>query len=238
MDQFEPVPNRPGLIWNILSILTGLLILGLLAFFAIIFIDPFSRLNPFPPVPLPTLMTFPTSTDTPLPSPTTNTVEETLPPTATSTQAATWTPIPSFTPFQLWTSTAPTETLNFSGMSYQVTIDYVDSTYYHPEVGCNWMGVAGQAVDINNAPVLYLAVHISGTLGGKFIDYTGATGTASNYGRSGFEFYLGDKPLASTNSLTIQLTDQQSLPLTDPIKLTTYNDCSRNLVLIRFKQVR
>lgn len=123
-------------------------------------------------------------------------------------------------------------------MSYQATIDYVDSTYYHPEAGCSWMGVAGQAVDINNAPVLYLAIHISGSLGGKYIDYISATGTAPNYGRSGFEFYLGDKPLASINTLTIQLTDQQSLPLTEPVKLTTFSDCSKNLVLIRFKQVR
>jgi hypothetical protein len=123
-------------------------------------------------------------------------------------------------------------------MAYQATIDYVDSSYYHPEAGCSWMGIAGQAVDINNAPVLYLAIHISGSLGGKYIDYVSATGTAPNYGRSGFEFYLGDKPLASTNTLTIQLTDQQNLPLTEPVKLTTFSDCSKNLVLIRFKQVR
>lgn len=238
MDQFEPKPKRSGLIWNILSIVMVVLIIALLVFFATIFINPYSGLNPFPPMPLPTLMTFPTETNTTLPLPTADTPTATIRPSETSTLISTWTPIPSSTPFQLWTSIAPSETPNSSGMSYQATIDYVDSTYYHPEAGCSWMGVAGQAVDINNAPVLYLAIHISGSLGGKYIDYISATGTAPNYGRSGFEFYLGDTPLASINTLTIQLTDQQSLPLTEPIKLTTFSDCSKNLVLIRFKQVR
>jgi hypothetical protein len=238
MDQNEPKHNRSGLIWNILSILMVVLIIGLLAFFATIFINPYSALNPFPPIPLPTLMTFPTETITPLPLPAADTPTTSILPSETSTLIATWTPIPSFTPFQLWTSVAPTNTPISSGMAYQATIDYVDSSYYHPEAGCSWMGIAGQAVDINNAPVLYLAIHISGSLGGKYIDYVSATGTAPNYGRSGFEFYLGDKPLASTNTLTIQLTDQQNLPLTEPVKLTTFSDCSKNLVLIRFKQVR
>lgn len=238
MDQIEPKLNRSGLIWNILSILMVVLIIGLLGFFATIFINPYSELNPYPPMPLPTLMTFPTETNTTLPLATADTPTATFLPSETSTLISTWTPIPSSTPLQLWTSTAPTNTPDPSGMAYQVTIDYVDSSYYHPEAGCNWMGVAGQAMDINNAPVLYLAIHISGSLGGKYIDYISATGTAPNYGRSGFEFYLGDTPLASINTLTIQLTDQQSLPLTEPIKLTTFGDCSKNLVLIRFKQGR
>jgi hypothetical protein len=237
LDQIEPKPNRSRLIWNILSILMVVLIIGLMGFFASIFINPYSDLNPYPPMPLPTLMTFPTETNTTLPLPTVDTTTATFLPSETSTMISTWTPIPSSTPFQLWTSAAPTNTPDPSGMAYQAIIDYVDSSYYHPEAGCNWMGVAGQAVDINNAPVLYLAIHISGSLGGKYIDYISATGTAPNYGRSGFEFYLGDKPLASINTLTIQLTDQQSLPLTEPIKLTTFGDCSKNLVLIRFKQV-
>jgi len=237
MDKFEPAPNRSALVWNILSILTAVVILSLVVLFTIIFINPSSSINPFPPAPLPTLMTLPTETITPLPLPASETAVIAIP-SETSTQVPTWTLIPSFTPFIIGTKTTATNTPVIAGMPYQVTIDYVDSSYYHPEDGCNWMGVAGQAVDINNSPVLYLAIHISGTVGGKYIDYISATGTAPNYGRAGFEFYLGDKPLSSTKTLTIQLTDQQNIPLTEPIKLTTFNDCTKNLILIRFKQVR
>jgi len=238
LDDLEPKPNRSGLIWNLLSILVLLVIITLLVLFAIIYINPLSSVNPFPPGQLPTLMTFPMGTSTSPPLPATDSPTATIQPSETSTSIPTWTLMPSFTPFHLGPSAQPSITPGGSGMAYEATVDYVDSTYYHPEAGCNWMGVAGQAVDINNAPVLYLAIHIQGTVGGKYIDYISATGTAPNYGRAGFEFYLGDKPFASGNNIIIQLTDQQNLPLTDPIKLITYNDCSKNLILIRFKQVR
>jgi hypothetical protein len=123
-------------------------------------------------------------------------------------------------------------------MPFEATLTHVGSDTYHPDAGCNWMGVAGQAVDINNSPILYLTIHISGTVGGKFIDYYSLTSTAPNYGQAGFEFMLADKAIASTNTLWIQLLDQQYLPLTEQVKLTTYADCSKNLIMIRFKKVR
>jgi hypothetical protein len=240
MDNFEPIPNRSGMIWNILSILVVVAIIGLVGFFGSIFFNPYNALNPFPPAPLPTLLTYPTATITPLPLPATNTPTITIQPSATKTQLPTWTPIPSFTPFVIGSATTPlgTQAPVSSGMPFEATLTYVGSTYYHPDAGCNWMGVAGQAVDINNSPVLYLAIHISGTLGGKFIDYYSLTGTAPNYGQAGFEFVLGDKAIASSDTLWIQLVDQQNLPLTDQVKLTTYNDCAKNLIMIRFKKVR
>lgn len=227
------------MIWNILSILIVLAIVGLVVFYGSIFFNPHSALNPFPPAPLPTMLTYPTATKTPIPLPATYTPTVTIQPTATETLFPTWTPIPSFTPFFLGVSATPAETLSSSpGLPFDATITHIGSDYFHPDAGCNWMGVAGQAVDMNNSPVLYLTIHISGTVGGKFIDYYSLTGTAPNYGQAGFEFVLGDKAIASTNTLWIQLVDQQNLPLTDQIKLTTYNDCNKNLVMIRFKKVR
>ena len=125
-----------------------------------------------------------------------------------------------------------------SGMPFEATLDYMSSSYYHPDAGCNWMGVAGQAVDMNNSPVLYLTIHISGVLAGKVIDYYSLTGTAPNYGQAGFEFVLGEKAIASSDAVWIQLMDQQNLPMTNQVKITTYNDCAKNLVMIRFKKVR
>lgn len=234
MQPLEPKPNRSGLIWNSLSLLLVILIMGLVAFFVIIFIDPGSALNPFPPIPLPTLMSFPNGDITPSSaSPATQSTVSVI-----ATQTASLTLVPSPTPMQTWTTVTPGNPSDPSGMPFQTTIDHVVSTYYHPEAGCNWMGVAGQVVDINNAPLQYLGIHIYGTLAGTAVDYTSVSGTAPIYGKAGFEFYLGDQALASSNSLTIQLTDQQNLPLSEPIPLVTFSDCSKNLVLIRFKQVR
>ncbi len=239
MDNFEIKPDSSDMIWKVLSILMVLAIVGLVIFFGSIFINPNNAMNPFPPAPMPTMLIFPTATITPLPLPATYTPTATIQPSATLTLIPTWTTIPTFTPFIIGSTSTPAETLDAgSGSPFEATLTHVGSDYYHPDAGCNWMGVAGQAVDMNNSPVLYLTIHISGTLGGKFIDYYSLTGTAPNYGQAGFEFMLADKAIASTNTLWIQLVDQQNLPLTEQVKLTTYNDCSKNLIMIRFKKVR
>jgi len=183
------------------------------------------------------MLIYPTATITPLPLPATYTATNTIQPSPTDTPLPTWTLIPSFTPFIIGSTTTATLEAG-SGPPFEATLTHVGSDYYHPDAGCNWMGVAGQAVDMNNSPVLYLTIHISGTLGGKFIEYFSLTGTAPNYGQAGFEFVLADKTIASTDSLWIQLVDQQNLPLTEKINLTTYDDCSKNLIMVRFKKVR
>lgn len=239
MTDYELKTNKADKIWNGLSILVVLMIIGLVVILGSIFIDPYSALNPFPPAPLPTLLAYPTSTTIPQITPATSTPTVTIQATATKTLYPTWTPLPTFTPFVLGASATPGVTSSSaSGLPFEATMTHVGSDYFHPEAGCNWMGVAGQAVDLNNSPVLYLTIHISGTLGGKFIDFYSLTGTAPNYGQAGFEFQLGDKAIASTNTLWVQLLDQQNLPLTDKIKLTTFNDCTQNLVMVRFKKVR
>ena len=239
MDNFEIKPNRSDMIWNGLSILVLLAIVGLVVFFGSIFINPNNALNPFPPAAKPTTLIYPTATLTPLPLPATSTATLTSQPSATNTLFPTWTPIPSFTPFIIVPANTVTATLDTgSGMPFEATLTHVGSDTYHPEAGCDWMGVAGQVVDTNNSPFLYVKIHLSGMLGGKFIDFTGLSGTNREYGLAGFEFVLGEKTIASSDTLWIQLLDQQDLPLSDQIKFPTYDDCSKNLVMISFKKVR
>lgn len=226
-------------VWNLLSILVLVAILLVMAWFILIFLQPFSPLNPFPPAALPTLVSFPTSANTDTPGPI---LTETPSASETPSLTPTWTSLPTSTSFFDGTgfpdNGTPTQTSTPNGLPFEASVTTLGSAYYHPEAGCNWMGVAGQAVGINNSPVLYLTIHISGTLGGKFIDYYSLTGTAPNYGQSGFEFVLGEAPIASYNSLYVQLLDQQNLPMSDKVWLITYNDCSKNLVMIRFKKVQ
>jgi len=254
--QTEKRPLNP-ILWNIATIVVfiGTLALGIL--FLDIFISPTSSLNPFPPPPAPTLLQFPTSTITPRPLPATWTPSPTIPPSETPTPRPTYTLEPSFTPFYLTpqeytptqteistiTSTTatlatPTTSPSPTGMAFAATVDYIASTAYHPDAGCTWMGVAGQVVDMNNSPILYLTIHLGGKVGDQVMDYLGLSGTAPTYGQSGFEFVLANKPVASTQTLWIQLLDQQNMPFSDKIYLDTFEDCAKNLIMVRFKKVQ
>jgi hypothetical protein len=45
-------------------------------------------------------------------------------------------------------------------------------------------------------------------------------------------------PVASNDTLYLQLLDQAGLPLSDNVYIDTFNDCKKNLVLVRFKKNR
>ena len=61
---------------------------------------------------------------------------------------------------------------------------------------------------------------------------------APAYGQSGFEFALGSKPVDSSGTMTVQLLDQAGLPLSGVNTFETYSDCTKNLPIVRFEQVR
>lgn len=245
MDYFKPTrpASRAGLqTFDVLSIIVLILTFCIAGYFLLIFINPYSALNPLPPPPSAGILA-PTATITPQRLPPTWTPSATIEPTATITIAPTWTPVETNTPFSLITpsktpkpSATPKVTYPFSG-----TANAIESAIIHPELGCSWLGVGGEATDLNNSPVLYLVVRMGGTLAGKTLDpnmYTTVTGIAPQYGRAGFEFVLGNTPVASDkNALWIQLLDQAGLPLSDKVYFTTYNDCKKNLILVRFKKV-
>jgi hypothetical protein len=109
----------------------------------------------------------------------------------------------------------------------------------HPDLECNWMGVAGKAYNLSGAPIAQgLFIQLGGTLNGEPVDMLGMTGMATDYGPGGYEFTLADKPLASTQTLWVQLFDQAMIPLSDQFYFDTYADCDKNLILINFSQVR
>jgi hypothetical protein len=100
------------------------------------------------------------------------------------------------------------------------------------------MGVGGQVLDINNAPVTGLIIQLGGELPGVKIPehFITLTGVAINYGRSGYEFKLADKPIASRMSLWLQLLNQSGGSLSDKVYFDTYDNCEKNLIIIDFKQ--
>jgi hypothetical protein len=239
-------PSRPTMptlgMWDILSILALIVTLCIGLYFLTVFINPNSPLNPLSP----------------------NNYEETLPDTATPTLIGlepTWTPSatpfipptdtprPTFTPVftpTLFSLVPPTVTPTFTATPkspYSVKVEYIPSSKFHPEFGCNWQGVAGIVLDRNNAHVPGLQVVLLGTWNGESQFYFLMTGMLDRdrlaYGTSGFEFKLGDTPVASNKTLSLQLKDQGGgVQLSDTVYINTYTDCAKNMVFVTFKENR
>jgi len=244
-----PAPKQknagPDFTWNVLSLVMLLMTLcACLVIFSILQ-NPHSGLNLLAPstlVPPPA-----TATWTPIGYAATWTPTVTLPPTDTSTPRPTFTLEPSSTAFVLTTSTpnytptvtdTPTRTPRPTGVPYSITVTYNDSTLFRTDTSCASMFIAGQALDAKNSPKVGLQVKLGGGVPGKTLvpALTTLTGISPVYGQSGFEFDLQLAPVASSNSLWIQLYDQSGAPLSEQLKLSTYADCKKNLIFVRFQQ--
>lgn len=224
-------------VWDILSIAVLLLTACIAGYFAYIFLYPNSSLNILPPTG--GLANTPTNTPAPIKLEPTWTASPTLEMTPTRTPPPTWTPIFTDTPFSL---VPPTRTPRPSSTPRApftaISIQQVDSTIIHPEFGCNWAGVGGTVVDANNSHVIGTVVFLRGFLNGESVDLTTVTGVNKEYGPSGYEFVLGNVPVASNKTLYVQLVDLSGLPLSDKVEISTSSDCTKNLVLVRFKKNR
>jgi hypothetical protein len=226
--------SAPMHVWDMLSILVLLLTLCLVGYFALIFINPASSLNLLPPgrnAPA-------TLTVTPIQLASTWTPSPTLELTATDTPRPTLTPLPTNTPFSLVPPTKTAKPTNTPKAPFSGSFTQVESTVIHPELACNWAGIGGTVVDANNSPVIGTVVVLRGTLNGSTIEQQTVSGINKEYGPSGFEFVLGTAPVESKKTLFVQLVDQQNIPLSDPVQIDTTTDCSKNLVMVRFKRNR
>lgn len=220
-------------LWDILSILMLLITLCLGAYFVAVFANPTAAYNFLNPA----LGQPPTATITQIQPPPTWTATPPGPTeTATLTLVPTFTLEPSPTVVSLITpSDTPTPTKTPKA-PFSATVTYIDSTIIHPEAACNWQGVAGTILDANNADMLGIAVRLSGFYNSKSKNELTVSGIAPAYGKSGFEFFLSTTPITSDEMLTIQILDQAGLPLSGAIPIDTFSDCSKNLVLVKFKK--
>lgn len=224
-------------IWDVLTILMLILTACIAGYFVLIFFDPNSSLNILPPGG--GLADIPTNTPAPITLEPTWTASPTLELTPTNTLVPTWTPIPTNTPFSLVPPTrTPKPSATPKAPFTAISIQQVDSAIIHPELACNWAGIGGTVVDTNNSHVIGAVVVLRGTLNGSAVDLTTVTGINKEYGPSGYEFVLGNAPVASNKTLYVQLVDLNGIPLSDKVEIATSADCSKNLVLVRFKKNR
>lgn len=246
-------PGGQGLIFNLMTVLVLLATLLSAGVYGILFINPNAGFNPFPPPTLPSVAQFPTATNTSefptlpatwtltppfTPSDTataSNTPEDTGTPTPSGTPGPTLTPskTPSKTPGPTATGPTPTPSRTISSLPFTLQGEApVPLPNFANNAQCNWMGIAGQAFDLSGKPMSGLVVHLEG--GGLVLD--ALTGSAPAYGPGGYEFFLNNRPVATTGIYRLQLLNTSGSPLSDVIKVDTFADCNKNLVLVNFIQ--
>ena len=242
--EFDEVPEEkkssidtPDIFAILLLIVTACL--G--AYFLMVFLDPQSPMNPFPPnTPIPPVL-IPSATSTPLGLDDLWTETPTIQPTITETPRPTFTVIPTNTLIVLYTETfTPTSepATATPELPFAANVQFTDAKKVHAETNCDWLGVGGTVTDKDNNPMPGVVIRVQGILLEEPVDLMTVSGVSQVYGKSGFEFLLGNLPVASENDLWIQLFDSAGMPLSGEVFFNTSAECEKNLVLIHFDQVR
>lgn len=159
-------------------------------------------------------------------------------PTRTPTAAFSATPSPSSTP-RATSTLKPTATKTAVPYSLQILNPYYLANFTHPDLGCNWLGVAGQVFNLEGLVQKNIIIKAGGTLNGSPVVEQmtmplAEPDTDLAYGPGGYEITLANKPAASQSAVWVQLYSLDGKPLSQQIFLTTYDDCQKNLLLLNF----
>lgn len=155
-------------------------------------------------------------------------ISPTLPP---NTPTRTPTPTPTETPTP---GPSPTVTHTRSPFPYTKTND---SPNYYPNyangAGCEWLGIAGEVLDINGNPVSVgsARVHVWGDGG---IDQRVTAGSAPAYGPSGWEQFIHNNVRVSNYNL--QLESSNGTAISQVYQVQTRASCNQNLLFFIFIQ--
>ena len=140
--------------------------------------------------------------------------------------------MPTFTPQPTFTATA---------VPYQLQLmnPYYLSNFTHPELGCDWLGVAGQIFSSGGQVQLDILIKAGGELAGNSIVEEMTMPLADSeidlaYGPGGYELTLAFSPVDTESTAWIQLFSLDGDPLSEKIYFTTYDDCQKNLILMNF----
>jgi hypothetical protein len=162
----------------------------------------------------------------------------TEPPTVTSSPTKSATPegptqTPTLTP-TIRLLRRPTATQAFLGT--QIGSPTAIQNFTHPELGCQWMGVAGQVFDIDDTPMMGLVVEFGGELDHQPVFGLAITGQAETYGPGGYEFKFANEPIASSGMVWAQVFDLEGNAISAPTYFSTYGSCEQNLIILNFVQ--
>lgn len=160
---------------------------------------------------LPTLTPEPTFTPPPPPTP------EPTPEPTIEVQAEVVAPLPAMRPFVILED-AP----------------IITQAFLHQDLGCDWLGLGGQAFALDGMPQPGLVVVVVGNVAGQPVESLGFTGLAPGYGPAGYEVKLADAALPGI--FWMQAFDLDGKPLTDSLNFTMTEGCAANLAIINFRQ--
>ncbi len=183
-----------------------------------------------------------TPTNTKIPGSPTQAASKTAVPSKTATKVATETP--TKTPTKVPTKTATyTPTFTFTPTAVPFALQQLNPYYLanftHPDLGCSWMGVAGQIFSKDGQVQKQVVIKAGGTIKGKTLIETMVMPLAEpavdlSYGPGGFELTLANAAAATNQEAWIQLYNLAGQPLSEKIFLVTYDNCLKNLILINF----
>ncbi len=181
--------------------------------------------TPIPPAP----------TDVP---PATNTRRPTLTPSLTPifpTKTPTRTPLPTATNTPTETPPGPSPTTSPTRSAFPFTKSDISPFYlrnFANNAGCNWLGIAGEVLDLSRNPVAAgsYKVHVWGS----GIDARLIVGTAPAYSPSGWEQFVFDSPVI--RDYNVQLESVNGTAVSEVYSLQTRASCNQNLLRIDFVQ--
>jgi hypothetical protein len=228
-------------LFNQLTLLLLVLTPLVLVCYLLVLLFPAIPINPLPPVAqgavitlAPTLTPSLTATPTHTPRPT-NTATAVQTATPTATPAPTDTPAPagtrrSGTPTRTPPTGSPTPAVTQSAFNYTYDVNYQRAQLY----GTNWAGIAGLVLSSDLKHQANIVVHAWGDppLGPE--GQTLPSGTAVQYGASGWEFTLSDKP--AFGKWNVQLLNDDGTPLSPVVEIEMKGDPSGNLAYVIFTQ--
>jgi hypothetical protein len=98
---------------------------------------------------------------------------------------------------------------------------------------CNWLGIAGEVVNLEGEPVTGIPVVLNG---GGLQNVVTTSGDRPDYAPSGWEHFLDTR--IKEGFFTIQLyrvVNNQSFPISEPVEVRTRADCRANLAYLVFE---
>jgi hypothetical protein len=166
--------------------------------------------------------------------------------TATPKATNTYTPQPTSaftsTATQIKATNTPTQaTATPTLLSYDYAIQSGTpvsiQNFVNSSAGCSWQGIAGQVFNSAGTPQLNIVVKAGGIWNGATVSQIALTGLSTGYGEGGYELVLGIKALDTTSTVWVQIFDVGGNALSDKVYISTSSDCTKNLVLLNFKQI-
>jgi hypothetical protein len=116
---------------------------------------------------------------------------------------------------------------------------YYLKNFARPDLGCNWMGVAGQVFNKDGQVQTDIIIRAGGEIDGnpvveKMVMPISEPEVDLAYGPGGYELTLADAVFATENEVWIQLFNLEGDPLSEQIFLVTRAECQQNLLLMNF----